>query len=264
MSDPGRARGSAAGLFEQVRARIRKLLRSRQRSTLGVPEIIGLAASAVMLLAVVFAYFYFLTPARSRRTRLGVERDRLQTTLRESQANVDTSQDKQATVEQINQSLEEFESQRLAARTEGRVALYDELNNLMRRNNLRNTSGPTYTTLEPLGANKPSASGIKPVQAKWQSVFPGIGISVTVEGQYQNLRHFIRDIEASNQFIVINAVELQGVTDSGGPSLTPSEGAAAAPVARPTLVSLRLDMATYFRRAAPGESAAPQPQSETR
>ena len=93
-----------------------------------------------------------------------------------------------------------------------------------------------------------------------QSVFPGIGVSVTVEGQYKNLRRFVRDIEASNQFIVVNAVELQSVTDTGSaPSLTPEGVPTAAPQGRNTLVSLRLDMAAYFRRAASEEAVAPQP-----
>jgi Tfp pilus assembly protein PilO len=250
---------------EQIRVRVEKLRQSRQQSMLGIPEIVGLGASAVMLLAVLFAYFYFLTPARSRLTRLQNERDKLQQTLRDNQADVNLSTDKQATIEQINQSLQDFENTRLAERNEGRMVLYDELNTLMRRNNLRNTSGPTYTQLEPLGTNPQPTATNKPGVAKWQSVFPGIGVSVTVEGQYQNLRHFMRDVEASNQFIVINAVELQSVTDSSGPvSMSPDAASEGAPVParRPTLVSLRLDLAAYFRRAASEE--APAPENETR
>lgn len=263
MSDPKRAPANTSGRFQEARVRVRKLVHSRQRSMLGVPEIVGLAASAVMLLAVVFAYFYFLAPAHSRQKGLEAERARLQQTLRESQVNVDTSKGKQATIEQINQSLADFESQRLAQRNEGRMVLYDELNTLIRRNSLRNTSGPTYVTLEALGSNAKSATAnaTRPANTKLQSVFPGIGVSVTVEGQYQNLRRFVRDIEASNQFIVISAVELQGVTDASGPGLTP-EGTPAP--ARPTLVSLRLDMATYFRREAATDAATQPEETGTR
>jgi Tfp pilus assembly protein PilO len=264
MSDQTPAPSKTPGRIQEVRVRVKKALHSRQRSMLGIPEIVGLAASAVMLLAVVFAYLYFLTPAHSRQRSLEAERARLQQTLRESSVTFDESKDKQTTIEQINQSLTDFENQRLARRNEGRMVLYDELNALIRRNNLRNTSGPTYTTLEALGSNaKPNTTtATRPANAKLQSVFPGIGVSVTVEGQYQNLRHFVHDIETSNQFIVINAVELQGVTDTGGaPALTP-EGTPAP--ARPTLVSLRLDMATYFRRETAEETPPTQPEAETR
>ena len=95
--------------------------------------------------------------------------------------------------------------------------------------------------------------------AKWQSLYPGIGINVTVEGAYPNLRRFVRELEISNQFIVINSVELEKATDSSAlpvaevPTI-PGEGEKpAAP--RSTLVSLRLDMAAYFRREATPDAA---------
>ncbi len=256
MNDPKVTTGNAPPRREKIRVRIDKLRQSRQQSMLGIPEIIGLSASALMLLAVAFAYFYFLTPARSRLTSLGSERDKLQQRLRDNQADVNLSTDKQATIEQISESLQEFENTRLSQRNEGRMALYDELNTVMRRNNLRNTSGPTYTALDALGSNPKQTTANKPGNAKWQSVFPGIGVSVTVEGQYQNLRHFMRDIEASKQFIIINAVELQSVTDSNAALATPD--GAPGPVTRATLVSLRLDLAAYFRRATSEESPAPE------
>jgi Tfp pilus assembly protein PilO len=261
MSDPKQTGHHAPVGRVDILMRVKKMLRSRQRSMLGVPEIAGLAGSAIMLLAVVFGYLYFLTPARSRLVSLTAERERLQKTLRESTAGVAASQDQQTTIEQINQSLIDFENKRLRDRNEGRMALYDELNTLMRSNKLRNTSGPTYTALEALGTGaQAKPTGTRPANPKLQSVFPGIGVSVTVEGQYQSLRHFMRDIEASNQFIVINAVELQSVTDTTAVSVTP-EGEAV-PASRATLVSLRLDMATYFRRVA-SEEQAPLQETET-
>ena len=140
---------------------------------------------------------------------------------------------------------------------------------MIRSNALRNTSGPTYVALDPLVAN---AQGRAPGQAsvpanrmgtaKWQSLFPGIGVSVTVEGQYANLRRFIRDLEASSQFIVINAVELEKATntdEAAAAMLAGPPGGQAPPAAatRGTLVSLRVDLAAYFRRNAPAEETAP-------
>jgi len=147
------------------------------------------------------------------------------------------------------------------------------LNDLIRSNGLRNTSGPSFTPLEPTGNKTPQqvlASSDRQSTAKWQSVYPGIAVSVTVEGPYQNVRHFVRDIETSRQFLVINEVELESVNQSGAPAVpladethTPARTSRPAlsavsrvttnPVAPPaagtraTLVSLRVDMATYFR-----------------
>ena len=71
------------------------------------------------------------------------------------------------------------------------------------------------------------------------------------------MRHFVRDIEASNQFIIVNAVELERASD------TDAGISGATPGARSTLVSLRLDLAAYFRREAGGE-VLEQPAVETR
>src|SRR5207249_10305605 len=100
----------------------------------------------------------------------------------------------------------------------GRMSLYTTLNNLIKSNGLRNTAGPSYTPLEPIGSKtqiQPSVTAERQSNAKWQSIYPGIAVSVTVEGPYQSVRHFVRDIEMSRQFLIINAVELEGVTQSG-------------------------------------------------
>jgi hypothetical protein len=115
---------------------------------------------------------------------------------------------------------------------------------------------------------RPSTSGGEAGQRIEQSIFPGIGVTLTVEGAYPNLRRFIGDIEADRrQFVVINTVELEGVTDANA-----AEAPAPAPVvpgaepgnaqpqtqtpSRNALVTLRLDLVAYFRRAATAADAA--------
>jgi hypothetical protein len=239
-----------------VRLRVDKLRQSRQRSILGVAEIAGLAGSAIMLLAVIFVYLYFYTPAKARLVTAQLERARLREKLSTLQKDIDVRGSAQDSISQISQSLESFESDKLSGRDEGRLTLYNVLIKLIRSNNLRNTSGPVYTYLEAKGGAGSQTASARTVNSRWQSLYPGIGVTVTVEGQYANLRHFVRDIESSNQFIIVNAVELERATDAE----TSASGAAAG--ARSTLVSLRLDMAAYFRRDAGGE-AIEQPASAT-
>jgi Tfp pilus assembly protein PilO len=249
----------------QVRVRVDKLRQSRQRSMFGLPELAGLAASLLILICAVFAYLYFLVPSYSRLSTLQRERTLLQEQLRGAQEGMTRNTDAQATVEEINLSVERFENQRLPSRNEGRMSLYNALNQMIHSNALRNTSGPTYVALDALGTNAPgqartAAAANKPGNAKWQSLFPGIGVSVTVEGQYANLRRFMRDLEASNQFLVINDVELEKATntDEAAAALTAAPGAppsGAAAGARGTLVSLRVELAAYFRRDSMGEAA---------
>jgi Tfp pilus assembly protein PilO len=233
------------------RALIHRLNFGRQPGILGPAEIIGLAGSVLILVLVIVSYLYFLVPARSRLTTLQLERSRLQTELRNTQEVVRQGQTTEATVQNITQSLDSFESKRLVGANRGRMGLYDSLNELIRKNGLRNTSGPTYAPLDPTGA-KNGANGARSANTKWQSIYPGIAVSLTVEGQYQNLRRFVRDIETNKQFVIINSVELERSTETNN---SPSTDGATAGQARGSLVSLRLEMSTYFQRGGDEEVA---------
>jgi Tfp pilus assembly protein PilO len=270
MSEQGKTGQDSLARRQQIRLRVDRLRQSRRRSVLGLPEIIGLSASGLLLLLVLLVYFFSLAPARARLESLNNERNTLQRHLRISQEGFDSNVDTQATVANINESLQRFENERLADRSEGRMALYTQLNDLIRRNNLRNTAGPNYVALEALGAEDQQQQGSNAAKrqrsgnARWQTIYPGIGVNVTVEGAYQNLRRFLRDIELSKQFIVINAVELESVKDTEAPPVVStgpvipgiSEPRTTGPSAavRGTLVSLRLDMAVYFKRGAAPEA----------
>jgi hypothetical protein len=260
---------------QQIRVRFNKLKRSSGLRVIGVPELIGLSVAALLALLTIFAYLYFLAPAHSRRDLAQLERERLQGQVRASQVNLKEDTDARAAVDRISASLNDFEGNWLPAPGAGRMSLYADLNELIRSNGLRNTSGPSYTTLEPLGTKgqvQPTVSAEQQSNAKWQSIYPGISVSVTVEGPYQSVRHFVRDIEMSRQFLIINAVELEGVTQSSTATQetsivrtpTPARGSRTVvppnvPPAgsRGTLVSLRLDLATYFSRAGSEKPVAP-------
>ena len=243
----------------QVPIRFDQMKRSPALNMIGLPELIGLAGAALLLVLTIFAYFYFYLPAVSRLKSTEADRARLQAQRQTSGTLVQENESTSQTVNKINASLEDFESNWLPVASSGRMSLYTVLNNLIRSNGLRNTAGPSYSPLEPIGTKQsvqPTATAEKQSHAKWQSIYPGIAVSVTVEGPYQNVRHFVRDIETSRQFLIINAVELERVTQNGSVEETtpilPGRPATVGP--RPvtggktTMVSLRMDMATYFQR----------------
>lgn len=223
--------------------------RAQQRGSLGIPEIIALAASTLLLLAAVGSYFFLLRPQRVRAEALAAERVQLEKVLQTTRGSVTEGQDTQSSVRDILGSLQRFEIEHLGQGAGGSTNTITELHRMMLKNNLRISGGMTYTQLEETlpGAEKTQRQQPRAANAGRvvQSVFPGIGITMTVEGAYPNLRRFIREVEASRQFIVINGVELEGVTDTGAAGSAPNSSGA-----RGTLVSLRLDMAAYFRRAA--------------
>ena len=228
-------------------------LLSRRGKMFGVVEVIALAGSCFVLALVLLSYLYFLVPARSRVATANADLKQLQANLQTLTGVVDKETGTKQTVDKIAASLAKFETENLERQDQGRMDLYEELNQLIIKNGLKNTSGPTYTALDPTGTK--STAG-KNVVTKWQSFYPGIAVMVTVEGQYQDVRRFIRDVERSKQFVVINEVELQRATQNNAPASLEEGGtdpnaaaAGAGSGTRGSLVSLQLNMATYFQRA---------------
>ena len=128
---------------------------------------------------------YVLTTVKSNPL---VEGDRLQAFLRTSQSNLQQNTTVRQQVDKITGSMGDFERNWLANPSSGRMSLYATLNDLIKSNGLRNTAGPTYTPLDPIGSKgqvQPTTSAEKQSNAKWQTIYPGIAVSVTVEGPYQ-------------------------------------------------------------------------------
>ncbi len=265
--------GPALSERRQISIRIDQLKRAPALNVIGLPELIGLAGAVLLALMTVSAYFYFYLPADSRLKSLQRERDQLQIQQRTSEKLYSDTTSTSEAVDQRVSSVKDFEDRWLAVSGPGRLALYTEINDIIRNNGLRNTAGPTYAPLEPIGSKsqgQATDNSEKQGIAKWQSTYPGILVSVTVEGPYQRVRHFVHDIEASHHFLIINSVELESVRDSGAaldlPTPAPRSvaGQPRAGAARPgttvnplvtapagsrgSLVSLRLDLATYFQR----------------
>jgi len=240
----------------QYKSRMSDFVSSRRGKMFGIAEVAGLAGSCLILALVLLSYLYFVVPARSRVASLISDNKQLQTNLETLRGVNRNEQNTSTSVQQITTSLDKFETDYLPRPDEGRMQLYDELNQLIIKNAVRNTSGPTYTALEPEGTKTTAG---KNIATKWQSFYPGVAVMMTVEGQYENVRRFIRDVERSKQFVVINEVELQRARDTNAPQSAeaPSAGGSdddsAAPPApgsgtRGSLVSLQLSMATYFKR----------------
>ena len=129
--------------------RMSEFLASRRGKMFGIAEVIALAGSCFVLALVLLSYLYFLVPTRSRLASLDVERKQTVANLQTLGGVVNTEQDTKQKVDRIAASLTKFESDHLLRRDQGRMDLYEELNQLIIKNNLKNTSGPTYTPLDP-------------------------------------------------------------------------------------------------------------------
>lgn len=262
----------------------------------GPLEIGAVAVGLIALVAAVGVYFALVLPSNRELARNRSEADRLEAEVasaRTKYGEITTTQDQ---VDKIVTSVDDFEARFLPVTTVGRTALYQRINGLIAAYGLINTTGPDYQPLETTDVNTGQQTDEQRGRSKFRSLYPGMYITTTVEGSYQNLRRFIREIETGREFVIVSAVELApSDTESDKNNSQPAQTQAAQP-ANPIatknigarinetmgpqpvgpqgqpqteqrskkgkmhgeVVSLRIEMAAYFRRP----STAPPEQTQ--
>ena len=174
----------------------------------GGPEIGAVSAGVLAVLMALVAYFFWVVPSSSLLVKNKAEADRLETELASAKAKYGEITSTETQVGKIVESIDDFEARFLPVRTSGQAALYQRLNALISAYGLVNTTGPDYVPLETNDANADSQTEEERGRSKFKSIYPGVYATMTLEGSYQNLRRFIREIETGREFIVVSAVEL--------------------------------------------------------
>lgn len=164
-------------------------------------------AGLVVLLAGVL-YFFWVVPSDRELARNKSEAERLDAELISAKSKYGEITDTQAEVEKIVASVDDFEARFLPLPSTGQTALYQRVNGLLAAYGLTNTTGPDYAPLETAEQAPGQQSEEEKGRSKYRSLYPGVYVSTTVEGSYQNLRRFIREIETGREFIIVSAVEL--------------------------------------------------------
>jgi Tfp pilus assembly protein PilO len=244
--EPKARRGAEAR--RQVQERLARFRGQHRTGMIGVPEVIALVAACALLAVAAASYFLLLVPARMRLANLEAERAQLQTQIRAAAENRNTRLSTGDRVSQIVRSLEQFETGALAPREASINSLYEELTEKPRRNGLaRAQFSFIHQDEQAQGAQQQQrapAANLSGSARRRQTVFPSTDISLNIEGSYANLRRFIRDVERSPRFVVINGIQLEGINEAGADA-----------AARGALVTLRLDMSAYFRRGTARQQA---------
>lgn len=248
----------------------------------GVPEIVTVGLASLAVLTCLLIYLFFVLPSKKELEQNRAKRDQLEKDLVTANNKYGNIQNTETEVAKLITSVNDFESRFLKNEEIGKSAIYQRLNGLINAYDLTNTTGPDYVPLEITederrrGIDSESQRG----RAKYQSLFPGVYITTTVEGSYQNLRRFIREVESSSEFIVISAIELEPAEEN-------KSDEKAAPVTvtkinefgetvqvtqqpkptvkgktRGTVVSLRLELAAYFQRPADQRDNTAVPEAD--
>ena len=177
----------------------------------GQSEIATVSLGLLAILAVVLLFVLVVLPAQKELEKNKAERDRLETELNLSQKKYGDITSTETQVAKLLTSVDDFETRFLPVGTIGKSALYQRINGLIGAYGLVNTTGPDYAPLEIVDDRRGNSQQTESERgrAKFQSLFPGVYVTMTLEGPYQNLRRFIKDMETGNQFVVISTVELQ-------------------------------------------------------
>ncbi len=100
--------------------------------------------------------------------------------------------------------LDEFDNRFLKDITSGRLALVDEIHKLMRENNVELDSGISFKREE----EEEQGKKVRKKKDDLSKVYPSIEARFKLSGAYSDLRGFIKDIESSRLFIIIEAIDL--------------------------------------------------------
>jgi len=175
----------------------------------GQSEIATVGLGMLAILAVIILVVLVVLPAQKELEKNKAERDRLETELISSRGKYGAITTTEARVAELIGSVDDFETKFLPVGTIGKSALYQRINGLIGAYGLVNTTGPDYAPLEISDERRGQQTESESGRTKFRSLFPGVYVTMTVEGSYQNLRRFIREMETGSQFVVISAVELE-------------------------------------------------------
>ncbi len=187
-----------------------KRVRKVKSGMFGIPEYVALGLGLLALLSVGLFYLLFVTPAQTEVKRHKDERNRLEKDLKDARDKFGNITSTEAKVSELVNSVDFFERNHLPFANVGKAGLYQRLNNLISGYGLTNVAGPDYAPLELADIQKNGQNEKESGRQRFQSLFPGVYVSMTLEGSYQDLRRFIREIESSNQFVIVSTVELEG------------------------------------------------------
>lgn len=188
----------------------RILIRSR-KGMFDVPEIAAVGFAGFLLLMVLLSYLFWLRPAQANLRQRAATRENLENDYQKLKTTLGENQTTEGKVADIVGSLERFETNYLSAPAQGNSLLFARVNEIISKNNLRNTAGPDFAPLQTISLDKYDPAK---EQSRNQNLYPGTAVSVTVEGGYANLRRFISDLENSRQFVVIRAIEIEAENNS--------------------------------------------------
>lgn len=232
----------------QVRERLRLDLKSFKAPsvvhTLRATEVVAAGLTLGFVILVVLYYFLALAPVLDRLATVQKEAaDQLKLIAAQPPTAHGAPSQKQQ-IQAAKDSLATFEADHLKPMAQGRIDMINEINQVARTDNLHLGSGiemrVTYRAASSVDSESQGSKKKKEIESL--DVFPRVQFHFVVRGEYKDLRKFIRDLEASKQYIIVDSVNLSTAEQRQGRG-----GKGAAPVVPGSGLSLTVAMNAYFR-----------------
>jgi len=232
----------------QVRERLRLDLKSFAAPsfvhTLRPAEMIAAGIALGLVVLVIMYYFLSLSPVEERLKSVQKDVAEQINIMKPPAPNgTKTGPSQKEQIQEAKNSLSEFEGSYLRPMAQGRIDLINEINQLAKADRLRLGSGiEMHATYRVAGLSDSEPQGSKKKKdSDSLDIFPRVQFHFVVRGEYADLRKFLRDLEISKQYVVVDSVNLANSEQKQGRG---SKAVQAAPVSG---LSLTIAMNAYFR-----------------
>jgi len=176
----------------------------------GTTELVTVGLGLLAILTTILVFVFLVIPAQKELDDNRAKRNELEEKFQTENARYGNIKNTQDGVAKIVRSVDDFETRYLPLEISGKAALAQQINGLIAAYGLINSTGPDYSPMETADGSRGRQSSEEGTgKSKFISIFPGQYVTMTVDGSYQNLRRFIREIETSNNFVIITSVELE-------------------------------------------------------
>ena len=208
-------------------------------------EMVAAGLTLGLVLLTILYYFMSLAPVRDQLSRVETEAADQIKVIAAQPAPTQGGPSQKEQIQLAKNSLADFEGGNLKPIAQGRIDLINEINMLAKADNLRLGSGidmhGIYRPAATPEADSQPSKRKKDVEAL--DVFPRVQFHFVVKGEYKELRKFLRDLEGSKQYVVVDSVNLSNSEQKQGRG----SKAAAAQLAPGSALSLTVSMNAYFR-----------------
>src|SRR5581483_3854467 len=245
------SRLNTSDLLESVRGSFRGL-------RLSLVESVFLIAAILFAGVVTFLYLTKIQPRNSEIADLNARLEAAQKKIAEQGERAKQLAIQRVEKERLINSLKDFE-ERLKDKTTGTTKMITEINDLSRAHHLAVTGyifKPQGAEIIPATPALAQASDSTPTPTppiridKELNLYPSLGIDTTFEGEYRDLRHFIYNLERSQQFLIINSLAFQGVDEKTRQVKNKIAPSAVGNLPDPTRLSigLKIELDAYFQK----------------